>query len=208
VPSVAVGKSAPAAGPDRDRSPIAGAGPDRAIGKGTTRPILTGIYHAAAGLGMVVFSLRPGVTAMEAEERPPGARGPISGREFDPAAAGGPVRRLTTARITITDRGIDVIERHVARFGPDPANQAMIRRLRDIVEGRLPATLADLNFYARELREFVRYRRQGFSTGAGDDYDLWNNAHTAALEDYGLNELDADGNRNLFHPDAWPLLPR
>ncbi|CAN0504772.1 unnamed protein product, partial [Phaeothamnion confervicola] len=41
--------------------------------------------------------------------------------------------------------------------------------------------------------------------GAGDDYELWNNVHTATLLDYNLQELDADRNRNLFHPDAWPL---
>ncbi len=44
--------------------------------------------------------------------------------------------------------------------------------------------------------------------GAGDDYELWNDTHAATLEDFGLSELDADGNRNVFHPDAWPLLPR
>ncbi len=108
----------------------------------------------------------------------------------------------------MTDSGVDVVERHVARFGPDPANRVMIRRLRDIVAGRLRATEADRNFYAHELREFVRYRRRGFATGAGDDHELWNHAHTATLEDYGLRELDADGNRTLFHPDAWPFLPR
>ena len=138
--------------------------------------------------------------------RPVGARGPISGREFDPAVAGGPIRQLATDRIRITNPGITVVEQHVARFGFDPANQVMLERLREITAGRLQPTEADLNFYAHELREFVRYRRQGFPTSAGDDYDLWNNAHTAALEDYGLKELDADGNRNLFHPDAWPFL--
>lgn len=145
---------------------------------------------------------------MEAGTGPRRVKGPISGRAFDPAAAGGPVRQLSSDRISITDRGVDVVGQHVARFGPDSANQTMIERLRDIAAGRLRATKADLNFYTHELREFVRYRRQGFPIGAGDDYDLWNNAHTAALEDYGLRELDDDGNRILFHPDAWPSLPR
>jgi len=44
-------------------------------------------------------------------------------------------------------------------------------------------------------------------TNAGDDYALWNNTHAATLDDYRLQELDAHGNRNLFHPDAWPFLP-
>jgi hypothetical protein len=108
----------------------------------------------------------------------------------------------------VTDRGIDVMERHISRFGDDEANQVMVDRLRRAARGQNEPTRIDLNFYAHELREFVRYRRQGFPRGAGDDYNLWNNAHTATLEDYGLNELDANGNRTLFHPDAWPFLPR
>jgi len=136
---------------------------------------------------------------------PKGARGPISGREFDPTQAGGPVRHLGTDRIRVTDRGIDVVEQHISRFGADQANQVMVDRLRRIARGELTPTQHDLNFYSHELREFVRYRRQGFRTGAGDDYDLWNNAHTGTLEDYRLPDFDADGNRTLYHPDAWPF---
>ena len=91
--------------------------------------------------------------------RPFGGKGPASGREFDIAAAGGPIRQLTEVRIRFTVRGIDVVERHVARFGADPANEAMIQRLREIAAGRLEATGADRNFYSHELRESVRYRR-------------------------------------------------
>jgi hypothetical protein len=135
---------------------------------------------------------------------PLGARGPICGREFDPAAAGGPIRPLTVERIRITNPGIDVVEQHVARFGPDSPNEAMIQRLRDIATGRLRATDSDLSFYAHELREFVRYRRLGWPTGqpAGVDamHELWNNAHTAALEDFGLRERPGV----LYHPSVLP----
>jgi len=106
----------------------------------------------------------------------------------------------------VTDRGIDALEGHIGRFGHDEANQVMVHRLRRIAEGGIEPTRYDRNDYAQELRESVRYRRRGFPAGAGDDYDLWNNTHSATLEDYGLSELDADGNRNLFHPDAWPFL--
>lgn len=84
----------------------------------------------------------------------------------------------------------------------------MVDRLRRIARHEIQSTQYDLNYYSHELREFVRYRRRGFPSGAGDDYDLWNHAHTATLQDYGLAELDEDGNRNLFHLDAWPILPR
>jgi hypothetical protein len=132
----------------------------------------------------------------------------VTGREFDPTQAGGPVRQLSTGRLKVTDRGIDAVERHIGRFGKDEANQVMVDRLRRIARGEIEPTQYDLNYYSHELREYVRYRRQGFPTGAGDDYDLWNNAHAATLEEYGLRELDAHGNRSLFHPDAWPFLPR
>jgi hypothetical protein len=132
----------------------------------------------------------------------------VTRRQYDPARAGGPVRELSTRLIKVTDRGIDAVEHHVGRFGHDEANQVMVDRLRRIAGGEIQPSRYDLNFYSHELREFVRYRREGFPAGGGDDYDLWNNTHAAALEDYGLPELDDNGDRTLFHPDAWPFLPR
>jgi hypothetical protein len=130
--------------------------------------------------------------------------GPVSRREFDLAAAGGPIHRLRADRIKLTHRGIDVVERHVARFGEDPLNRAMLQRLRDIAAEQLTPSEADLNFYSHELREFVRYRRLGWpagqSSGIDDAYRLWNNAHTAALEDYRLTE----GPGVLYHPSIQP----
>ena len=118
--------------------------------------------------------------------------------------AGGSVRQLSTLRLKVTVRGIDVAERHIGRFGMDEANQVMVERLRAAVRGEIKPTKYDLNYYSHELREFVRYRRRGFPTGAGDDFELWNNVHAATLEEYGLQDLDENGNRNLFHPDVWP----
>ena len=48
--------------------------------------------------------------------------GVANGREFDPTQAGGPVRNLSTEGVRITNRGIDVVERHISRFQPDEAN--------------------------------------------------------------------------------------
>jgi hypothetical protein len=144
-----------------------------------------------------VRSPHPGI-----DVSPAGAYGPASEREFDPEQAGGTVRALDWRRVRITTRGIDVVEQHLVRFGPVVENQRMIARLRQIASGDLAATDYDLRFYTHELREYVRYRRLGHATGAGDDGDLWNNAHTATLEDYGLHELDAEGRRTLYHPDA------
>ncbi len=131
----------------------------------------------------------------------------MNARDFDPTEAGGLIRQLSIGRLKVTDRGIGVVTKHIARFGDDEANQIMVDRLRLIARSTLEPTRYDLNFYAHELREFVRYRRRGFPTGAGDDYDLWNNTHAATLRDYRLDELDMDKNRNLFHPDAWVFFP-
>jgi hypothetical protein len=140
---------------------------------------------------------------METAGDPLGARGPYSGREFDPDLAGGPIRRLSAERVLVSHKGIEVVERHVARFGPDLLNGAMVRRLREIKAGRLSPTQYDLNYYTHELREFVRYRRRGWPTGQppnpDDAFDLWNHTHTAALEDY---RLPAKG--EIYHPDVMP----
>ena len=123
--------------------------------------------------------------------RPLGARGPASGRPFDPAAAGGPIRSLKYENLKITPRGVKVVERHLARFGPDKLNARMLSRLRAIAAGKRPEAV-DLRFYGHELREFVRYKNLGWDSGAPLDenlrHELWNNAHTATLEDYGIRE--------------------
>ena len=116
-------------------------------------------------------------------------------REYDEHHCGGPLRRLSLDHIRITPRGIGVVRRHISRFGPDPPREtAMIERLDLIVAGRTSATRWDLAFYAHELREFVRFRR--LQVSSGEDYEVWNNAHTACLEEYG-----EDGSM-LYHPDV------
>ena len=132
--------------------------------------------------------------------------GVASGREFDPTQAGGPVRNLSTEGVRITNRGIDVVERHVSRFQPDEANNFMIERLRRIAQGSLEPTEWDLNYYTHELREYVRYRRLGWESGIPKDpmeaHRLWNNAHTATLEDYRLNG-DMLYYPEVIHAKAW-----
>jgi hypothetical protein len=122
---------------------------------------------------------------------------------FDDRLAGGPVRKLSNKGIKISDRGIDMVERHVGRFGADKANAVMVGRLRDVATGKLEATQQDMNFYTHEIREFVRYRRLGWERGVPSNPDealnLWRQAHTASLDDYGL-PLNSD--ELIYHPDA------
>ncbi len=114
---------------------------------------------------------------------PRSARGHASGRQFDPQNAGGLIRQLSSKSVRMTSRGVDVVEQHVRRFGPDRANAVMIERLRAIADERIESTPVDRGFYTHELREYIRYRKLGYERGTPADpeaaHALWNNAHTA-----------------------------
>jgi len=135
--------------------------------------------------------------------------GAISGGvEFglDAARSGGPLRELSNANIKITSRGVDVVEKHIARFGDDPANNLMVERLRGVAAGGVNPTVADYNFYSHELREFTRVRRMGFGDGALPG-DVYYNAHSATLREYGIRPQNYDQSlRALYHPDAIKLM--
>ncbi|WP_217990197.1 hypothetical protein [Pseudomonas indica] len=177
--------------------------PGFGVGAGATRGMLSGITALAAARAEARFAgvLVPNNTHL-------GARGAYSGREFDPDLAGGPLRDLYNDKIKFTDRGIDVVEKHTARFGPDEANQYMIDRLRKIASGEIEPTQVDRNFYSHELREYVRYRRLGWETGQPVDLmqqrNLWNNTHTATLEEYRIPGPNTDP--YLYHPEAIKLM--
>ena len=134
--------------------------------------------------------------------------GSFSGRDFEPEFAGGELRKLSTEGVKISLLGIAVVRMHVARFGDDPANQHMVDRLESIARNLHPVTAADINFYVHELREFVRYRRLGWKFDAPADADeahrIWNNTHTATLEEYGI--VGRHTTKLLYHPDAIELM--
>jgi hypothetical protein len=143
-----------------------------------------------------------------ADEVQTGARGPASGREFDPEAAGGPIRQLEAGQAKITSEGVQEAKAHLQRFtgggaleGPE---QAMLDRLTSIAAGDTKPTSYDLNFYTHELDEAARYAQLGLGPESGVDlgsptmYDVWNDVHTAALEDYGISGAD------LFYPGVAP----
>src|SRR5713101_5309950 len=100
---------------------------------------------------------------------PRSARGRASGRQFDPHNAGGLIRQLSSERVRITSRGVDVVERHVRRFGSDRANAGMIERLRAIADERIESTPIDRGFYKHEFREYVRYGQLGYDCGSPAD---------------------------------------
>jgi hypothetical protein len=143
-----------------------------------------------------------------ATDVPTGARGPASRREFDPEAAGGPIQQLDARKARITDKGVEEVTAHLQRFTGGGALQApeqgMLDRLTSIAAGDMEPTSYDLNFYTHEMDEADRYAQLGFGpesgTGLGSSemYEVWNDVHTAALEDYGISDAE------LFHPGLAP----
>lgn len=100
------------------------------------------------------------------------------------------LRSLSSDKIRITDRGIDVVESHLSRFmrpdgRPFGSNTVMLRDLRKIAAGKLEATKVHRDFYAHELREFVRFRAKGYSTGMPHK-GIYKNAHYATLKEYAI----------------------
>ncbi|RZK16152.1 MAG: pyocin [Hymenobacter sp.] len=73
----------------------------------------------------------------------------------------------------------------------------MITRLAQIAAGKLSSTDFDKRYYTHELREYERYRALGVPDGSDPGYEVWNDAHSATLEDYQLNERV----QPLYHPD-------
>lgn len=131
-----------------------------------------------------------------------GAKGVVSGRPFNPELAGGPIENLTTEGVKITHEGITIVEKHISRFGFDPGNQFMVERLKKAANGDIIPEQVDFNFYTHECREYQRYCNLGWESGSPRDdaeaHDLWNNTHTATLEDYKLS----GETESLYHPDA------
>lgn len=131
-----------------------------------------------------------------------GGRGTASGRAFDPDKAGGPIQNLDWRHAEIDEAGIADVRTHLDRFDPDPANATMLERLEAIERGDLAPTDYDLRFYTHEARELERYRNLDIPDNIDPGYDVWNNAHTATLEDFSLKDLDEFGNSTLYHPSA------
>jgi hypothetical protein len=166
-----------------------------------------GLEHSAVGFGAnkPLGGKGPSIDPSDPNFQFGSHWGESSGRPFSPNETGLPIspRQLSTDGVRITERGVDKVEQHLSRFPADSQNQQQLQRLRDIASGNLEHTQPDLNNYTHELRESLRYNRLGYETGQpiNDDaaYRLWNNAHTATLEEYGLS----DGSGVLYHPSTY-----
>jgi hypothetical protein len=128
------------------------------------------------------------------------AKGKYSGRDYNTDKAGGPIQNLDWKSATIDRAGVDKVKLHTGRFGVLPDNKVMVDRLEKILKGELQVTDTDKRFYTHEIRELERYRNLGINDGViTENYDeVWNNTHTATLEDYKINEKT----QPLYTPEA------
>jgi hypothetical protein len=66
----------------------------------------------------------------------------------------------------------------------------MTERLERILKGELDITDTDKRYYTHEIRELERFRALGYNDSEIPDENslIWNNVHTATLEDYKLKD--------------------
>ncbi|KAE9640547.1 S-type pyocin domain-containing protein [Pseudomonas sp. PB106] len=128
------------------------------------------------------------------------ADGEHSGRSFNPEETGLPVTRSDWAPAIIANNGVNIVKLHTSKFLESDANKIMIDRLERISRGELEVTDTDKRFYTHEIREFERLKALGYGDTEMPDPDssVWNDVHTATLEDYKLNDDPA----LLYTPEA------
>ena len=128
------------------------------------------------------------------------AKGKYSDRDYHTDKAGGPILDLYWSTAIFTQAGIDKVKLHTGRYEESADNKVMIDRLEKILKGELQATDIDKRFYTHEIRELERYRNLGIEDGKNpkNAAEVWNNAHTATLEDYKIDER----HEPLYTPEA------
>lgn len=127
-------------------------------------------------------------------------KGKYSGRDYNTDKAGGPIQNLDWKGASIDRAGVDKVKLHTGRFESTQENAVMIDRLEKILKGELQVTDIDKRYYTHEIREFERYRNLGIKDGEVPENkaEVWNNTHTATLEDYQLSSDET----LLYTPEA------
>jgi RHS repeat-associated protein len=116
-----------------------------------------------------------------------GANGVVlSGALFFLPGVGSASAAAENGGIRISEKGLSIVERHLAQFGEVPENTLMLNRLRSALTNGERLTGADANFYLHEASEATIMGR-GLSQPA---------AHAEALQKYGVTSFD------LFHPEV------
>jgi len=126
--------------------------------------------------------------------------GKHSGRSFNPDEIGDEISDLQWATAAVSSEGTDIVKLHISKFPQSAANDVMLDRLERIARGELEASDTDKRFYTHEIREFERFRALGFGDTEMPEIGspIWNNVHTATLEDFQLKDDPA----LLYTPEA------
>lgn len=129
--------------------------------------------------------------------------GKYSKRTFDINNCGGKILNLTWGNAKITKEGIEIVKKHLSRFEDVPANRKMIKRLEEIANGKLEITDWDKRFFTHETREFDRFKNLRHENTYFTELpkDLYDNAHSATLEDFKIYELNEQRQSILYHPE-------
>lgn len=155
-------------------------------------PPLTVVYDTSLGL-------TDGKRGIEPSEGHPPCVGPVEflaaegTGAFNPAFSGGGngLGSLLGKEIRVSQRGLDLVERHLAQFGPVEENTMMLDRLRSALANAQKISGGDASFYLHEASEATMM-------GRGMGYDA---AHAAALQKYGVSKF------SVYSPEVIQALP-
>lgn len=102
--------------------------------------------------------------------------------------AGRVTGEVVESGVRLSEKGLKLVEEHLATFEKWEPNESMVQRLRTALSNGEKVTGADANFYLHEANEATTIERLGYEGAEG--------AHAAALEKYGVKEFD------LYHPEV------
>jgi LysM repeat protein len=161
------------------------AGPELAAAK------LSAFLLGTAGKGIQLFNniLRGGDAALAGGEeviigQVAANRG--SGAFLEGTQGGAGLGKLADRTVNVTEKGLNIVETHLRKFGDVPENTMMLDRLRTAMSQGQKVSGADASFYTHELAEATRMR-------AGMSYDV---AHAASLQKYQVSPY------SVYHPDV------
>ncbi|MHB1222369.1 MAG: hypothetical protein ACYC0J_10275 [Gammaproteobacteria bacterium] len=94
--------------------------------------------------------------------------------------------KLEGKQVQISQKGYDLVSKHLTQFGPVKENELMLQRLQYALDNRLPLTGADASFYIHEATEATKMNK-------GMEYS---SAHLQALNKYQVSPF------SVYHPDV------
>jgi RHS repeat-associated protein len=150
------------------------------LAKGFAR---VGIGLAKAGIKGLAAAARVARAAVGAVDDV-AARG--TGAFMEGAQGGAGLGKLAGKSLNVSEKGLGIVEKHLAQFGDVPQNTAMIGRLRAALSEGRAISGADASFYMHEVAEATMMGR-GMSYGA---------AHSGALAKYGVSPF------SVYHPEV------